>query len=806
MIIREMILTSFGKFHNKKVQFKDGLNIVYGNNEAGKTTIHKFIEGMFFGFFKPYTKRRMYTDDYEKYYPWDNNDYAGVLKYSYDDVIYRIERNFIKGNESVKIIDDKTGEDVTYMFQYDKVKRTVDPSSIHLGLNSVVYNNTINIKQLASKTEKELAKEVKDNLINLGGSMDEDISVKKVIDELTKELNEIGTKKKVKTSPYGKIIDEIERLENEKVKAIKIMNQVKELQSEFNETYEGIRGLKETKLLIENNLILLESYKAKDKYDKVVKLSENIGLIEKDIVSLRNYQTINPEEYTEIIRLENTLENLIESLQKLEQKKIKLENKLKRTLKKDKNMQEGNLENLNEDFYRYEEIEEERDKLLYNNDDSKLILFRNRFDEKEKGFRKIKMYKFSSIILSIIIGVIGAIIKPIYSLIAIIPIILFIYFIVAGKEKNDYLNKLAIQIEGIEKERDNTKKKIIILESEMKDILIKYECLNKTDLKRKIHEYSNQSKTTGLLRQELEELNQEIKALKKEKSIYEKELRIILEKNNVNNIEEYKQALAKKKRYDELIKQLENDNSLLTNILGDNSVEYLKKKSKKCDKINSDEIKKLNRQELEEKLKHLSQELNNKQQEVTRLDVTIKNLMKQSRNIVEIDEEIIRKTEIKDKYEEKMDSLQLAIETIEKISRSIQIGFAPKLNKKVSEIISSITDGKYNDVKITENIDIKVVDPDTHNHIDIEELSSGTVDQMYFATRFGIIDVIKEQEKLPLILDDCFVQYDQERLRNILKFLKRESEKRQVILFSCHTREKELLDMMNVEYNYVELS
>lgn len=69
MKIDELNIISFGKFKDKKITLSNGLNIIYGENETGKTTIHKFIEGMFFGFFKPYSKRKIYTDDYEKFFP-----------------------------------------------------------------------------------------------------------------------------------------------------------------------------------------------------------------------------------------------------------------------------------------------------------------------------------------------------------------------------------------------------------------------------------------------------------------------------------------------------------------------------------------------------------------------------------------------------------------------------------------------------------------------------------------------------------------------------------------------------------------
>ncbi len=58
MILKELNLISFGKFERKRFDLEDGLNIIYGENESGKTTIHNFIDGMFYGFLKPYARRK----------------------------------------------------------------------------------------------------------------------------------------------------------------------------------------------------------------------------------------------------------------------------------------------------------------------------------------------------------------------------------------------------------------------------------------------------------------------------------------------------------------------------------------------------------------------------------------------------------------------------------------------------------------------------------------------------------------------------------------------------------------------------
>ena len=69
MKIKTLILTSFGKFKDRVIEVDDGFNLVYGENEAGKSTVQHFIEGMLFGFYKPYRKKRTYSEDFERFKP-----------------------------------------------------------------------------------------------------------------------------------------------------------------------------------------------------------------------------------------------------------------------------------------------------------------------------------------------------------------------------------------------------------------------------------------------------------------------------------------------------------------------------------------------------------------------------------------------------------------------------------------------------------------------------------------------------------------------------------------------------------------
>lgn len=76
---------------------------------------------------------------------------------------------------------------------------------------------------------------------------------------------------------------------------------------------------------------------------------------------------------------------------------------------------------------------------------------------------------------------------------------------------------------------------------------------------------------------------------------------------------------------------------------------------------------------------------------------------------------------------------------------------------------------------------------------------------MYIALRFGAIKELSN-ENMPIILDEAFAYYDEERLNNILKYLSEEFRENQIIIFTCTDREINGLNKENIEYNLIKLT
>lgn len=177
MIIRALELTHFGKFHHKTITFQEGLNILHGRNEAGKSTIHTFIACMFYGM-----NRKHYEGDvgeaskislYKMYEPWeDQGGYGGTLTFSQWGKIYRIERSFLKSNAYVRLWNETDG---IYMEPAQEQINTLLGNMPETG-----YRNTVSIGQLRSTTDEGLIEELKKHCGNLGAAKSVEIDLAKV--------------------------------------------------------------------------------------------------------------------------------------------------------------------------------------------------------------------------------------------------------------------------------------------------------------------------------------------------------------------------------------------------------------------------------------------------------------------------------------------------------------------------------------------------------------------------------------------------------------------------------------------------
>ena len=164
MKLRQLKVHNFGKLNDKEMSFEDGINIVYGANESGKTTFHAFIKGMFYGITRQ-RGRASRNDLYTRYEPWENNSYfSGVLRFESGGKDFRITRNFYKNDIKEEFVCESDGE-----------RLSIEHGDMDVLLGDVsetVFDNTISIGQMRGRTDESLYSELRNYMTNYEGSGD----------------------------------------------------------------------------------------------------------------------------------------------------------------------------------------------------------------------------------------------------------------------------------------------------------------------------------------------------------------------------------------------------------------------------------------------------------------------------------------------------------------------------------------------------------------------------------------------------------------------------------------------------------
>ena len=177
MKLLSLHIDGFGKFKNKDLQFSDNMNIVYGYNEAGKSTIFMFIEAMFYGLERA-KGRASKSDTWTKFKPWGNGDiYGGSLRFSYQDKNYRIERDFTKtATTPFAVVNETDGKNVENPGEFLK--------EALCGLSQTAYSNTVSISQLKSATDAKMVVELKNYIANMNTTGNMSLNINKASDFL----------------------------------------------------------------------------------------------------------------------------------------------------------------------------------------------------------------------------------------------------------------------------------------------------------------------------------------------------------------------------------------------------------------------------------------------------------------------------------------------------------------------------------------------------------------------------------------------------------------------------------------------
>lgn len=243
MIINRLILKNFGKFQGKEIELKEGINILFGENESGKSTIHVFLQSMLFGMKRGRGKASK-TDIYSRYMPWENgNWYEGSMVFTCGERTFRLERGFGKFAKAPTLVCETDGEMLSVEHG--------DLDMLLGGITENVYENTVSVGQAKSRTEEGLLKEIRDYLSEFQGTGDFRFHPEQAVEILKKRRKELEQKER-------EALAEKEKQERESALKIHLEEEeIENIQRKLKEKLSGDASAREVRERGKGKIILL---------------------------------------------------------------------------------------------------------------------------------------------------------------------------------------------------------------------------------------------------------------------------------------------------------------------------------------------------------------------------------------------------------------------------------------------------------------------------------------------------------------------------------------------------------------------
>ena len=283
-----------------------------------------------------------------------------------------------------------------------------------------------------------------------------------------------------------------------------------------------------------------------------------------------------------------------------------------------------------------------------------------------------------------------------------------------------------------------------------------------------IKKYNEKQKKVEIIKEKINLIEDEIKKIERENNNIEKNIKSIEEK-----IEE-----EKRKKLDFIY------------------IKYHKN-------INEDFLNIKTLEQIQFKIQLLQEKISNTKVDLHRFELDKSNIEPQLDKLANIEEEIELQKEKKQQLEKLNMSFELAKTILTKCYENMKETVTPKFTQNLSQNIADITNNKYKNVNFNEQSGL-VVETEKGDYVSASHLSVGTIEQLYLSLRLSMIKDLSS-ETLPIILDEAFAYFDDERLTNFLETISKKYKENQILIFTCTDREQQILRELGADYNLVIL-
>lgn len=899
--INNMKIRGFGRFAHKSLELNSGLNIIYGGNEAGKTTLHRFIEAMLFGFWQPYGEGTAKEPFWERYYPWQRGAFGGELVYTWKGGRVLLERDF--SSDSLAVTDAESGEMLTGLER--NAWREPDFAHRHLGLSKLMFRNTISISQLGAATDIEALTEIRAMLKNLARSGGSGLSIQQSLLRIEAARSEIGGEDSL-GKPLTKARELCEHLTQRLEQARAQLAEARSWELEFFQANTRLEALQTERHDLHSALQRWRGQMAARQLELLGNLDHRQRQVSAQLEELPDLQLppdvlqIQEQLRLEIASLWADISSLRQQIGELEEScqghKAKLERlEIYRQYNQDtlidmssawqlltKGLQviselRQQQQTLNEGiretttslgklpYFRSDVLEQAA---AWQQQAQGTVLLDSREDlgsELAQKERALTAYRWGRGLSLALVPALGALylVSPILAPLALVPLGGF-FLLAAGQQRlSQRLRSLRRQIYTLELEFQNGIRQREYAQRELAAMLAKAGVKGFKELEKKYRLFVDLGERNRELQREYKFLTGKLESYEEEMMEKDQELQGILRRvgvadlpmeealrqfrGNLDQVLEAETALRTtqerlqktqeregqkdftlKARQEQLTEfyrrwQVYDGQGLEALVQVQGQREELQRELVEIHQRRRDLLQGTNAAQLEREatqageaeppggdapqhLEQLGSEIMALQARRGELLGRLEGIYPNLESPAALEEELAEAQARWQELQAKRASLDLARAALEEVAAALSRQLAPGLNQRVSQIVKRITGDRFSDLGIDEEMNITISTPQTREPVALESLSGGTIDQIYFACRVAIADLVAGNSNLPLFLDDSFIQYDDERLARMLDLLLELAGERQILLFTCQRREHQLLSAIAPEqYTFINL-
>ncbi len=894
--ITKLNIKGFGRFSDTKIDLSPGLNVVFGGNEAGKSTLHRFIESVLFGFWEPNLNYPQKEAHWDRYKPWNNANYAGELVYQWSGGNIMVRRNF--ADDTVEVLDAESGQAITDI----PVNSWGEPdlAKAHWGCSKLVFRNTISISQLGSATDSALVGEVKKIITNLAQSGGSGISVDHALSVLAASNRDLDGKISQAREQWQQLSEQLEssrrqhkearQLELEK---LRLGNQLEATSVDYQQAQK--RREQSKAFVARRRLSRIEEYQTKKEAleqqaqslssAKAVKEDDlrRVSALGSDLKSAQQVMAGHLTAETEAERLHRQAAGKLEELRDFGQfdsdsvVEISSAYKLLESHRAALAQLGGQLEEVTGQTT---EVARELSRLPYFRPDaleqaSSLHLqaqgseIQGSQQELTEDLRKmerstsIRQFLRLAMVASLPLVAVAAWYFSYYlAAAALLPLATIVLL-------NGEINKinrscrdlrkeiyaLDMEYHNSQRQREQAQRNLQILlekygsrdiqelesrykrfselneknrelmqdqkylrgkleqheqetheqEQKVKDMLSRAG-LDSEDMEQGLQQFRHgmeQLQQASLMaeqrQQQLDSAREKLEQSRQDVARLEKEVQQLLSAYGVSSIQALEQMAEDVHRRQQLEKEIADLEDQVSQLLEGTALEQLRKQAAAAADL-PDDFK------VDTSDDDQNQHLQQLQQRVSQIEGRLEGIYSSLKPVTEIEEAVNVARKTYSELQQQADALEVASGAIAKTANKLRDQLAPELNQRVSEMVETISGGRYKKLNVDSDMSITVLTPEHKKPVSLDRLSGGTIDQIYFACRVAIADLVTGETLLPLLLDDSFVQYDDQRLERMLSLLTEMSKSRQVLLFTCQQRELDALARLAPEtHNLVRL-